>query len=100
MSRRCELTGTGVLVGNNVSHANNRSKRTYRPNLQQTTLLSDVLGLHVRLRVTTRALRTVDRHGGLDAYLLTAPDKKLSERVRALKRRIEKIRAAQAPAAT
>ena len=73
MSRRCFLTGKGVLVGNNVSHANNKTKRRFLPNLQQASVLSDALGQPVRLRLTTRAIRTIEHNGGLDAYLLARP---------------------------
>jgi len=96
MSRRCELTGKGVLVGNNVSHANNKTKRVYRPNLQTITLASDALGQSVRLKVSTHALRTMDRIGGLDAFLLKAKDNVLSVRALRLKRMIVKKTAAAA----
>ncbi len=94
MARRCQLTGKGVQTGNNVSHANNKTRRRFLPNLQRATLISDALGERVRLRLTTHALRTVDRHGGLDAYLLATKDDKLSLAVRRLKRRIRKATAA------
>ncbi len=94
MARRCQLTGKGVQTGNNVSHANNKTRRRFLPNLQRATLISDALGERVRLRLTTHALRTVDRHGGLDAYLLATKDDKLSLEVRRLKRRIRKAAAA------
>jgi large subunit ribosomal protein L28 len=94
MSRRCELTGKGVLVGNNVSHANNKTKRVYRPNLQTISLASDALGQSVRLKVSTNALRTMDRIGGLDAFLLKAKDNVLSIRALRLKRMIVKKLAA------
>ena len=73
MSRRCELTGKGVLSGNNVSHANNKTRRRFLPNLQVTSLLSDILGNEVRMRISTRAIRTVEHNGGIDAYLLGMP---------------------------
>ncbi len=94
MARRCQLTGKGVQTGNNVSHAHNKTRRRFLPNLQRATLISDALGERVRLRLTTHALRTVDRHGGLDAYLLATKDDKLSLAVRRLKRRIRKAAAA------
>jgi large subunit ribosomal protein L28 len=97
MARRCELSGKAVLSGNNVSHANNRSRRRFLPNLNQVTLISDALGQTVRLRVSAHALRTVERRGGLDGYLLKARDGELSLRARRLKRQIEK-RVAAAPA--
>src|SRR3974390_1421471 len=66
MSRRCQITGKGVLTGNNVSHANNKTRRRFLPNLQDTSLLSDVLGMSVRLRLSTRAIRTIEHNGGID----------------------------------
>ena len=88
MSRRCEMTGKGVLTGNNVSHANNKSRRRYLPNLQETALLSDVLGTSIRMRVTTHGLRTIEHNGGLDSFLLTTPNRRLPEAAQILKRRI------------
>ena len=90
MSRRCELTGKSPMVGNNVSHANNKTKRRFMPNLQVTSLLSDALGQLVKLRLTVNAIRTIEHNGGLDAYLLSMPDAKLPADARRLKRRIEK----------
>ena len=90
MSRVCELTGKGRLVGNNVSHANNKTKRTFLPNLQNVTLLSDALGMSVKLRVSTHGLRSVEHVGGLDNWLLKTSDDKLSPKVRKLKREIAK----------
>ena len=90
MSRRCELTGKGPMTGNNVSHANNKTKRRFLPNLQYTSLLSDALGEMVRLRVTPRAIRTVEQKGGLDAFLLATPNRKLPPEAIRLKRRIQK----------
>jgi len=90
MPRRCELTGSKVATGNNVSHSNTRTRRTFAPNLQNVTLLSEALGHAVRLRVTTRALRTVQKVGGLDAYLLGTADVKLPPEGLALKRRVRK----------
>ena len=72
MARRCELTGKAVLTGNNVSHANNKSKRRFMPNLSQVSLISDALGQKVRLRITSHALRSVEHRGGLDKFLLAA----------------------------
>lgn len=92
MARRCELTGKGVLTGNNVSHANNRTRRRFLPNLQYKGLLSDSLGRIVRLRVSTNALRTVERRGGLDAYLLTTADAKLSAEAARVKRQVKRAR--------
>jgi large subunit ribosomal protein L28 len=94
MSRRCELTGKGVLTGNNVSHAKNRSRRRFLPNLNQVSLLSDVLGRPVRLRISRHAQRSVDHIGGLDKFLNKAKDAQLSLRARRLKRDIEKAQEA------
>lgn len=96
MARRCEITGKGVQTGNNVSHANNRSRRRFLPNLQQTSLMSDVLGKMVRLRLTTHAIRSIEHNGGLDAYMQKAKNSQLGLEARALKRRIEKAAAAKA----
>jgi large subunit ribosomal protein L28 len=98
MSRRCELSGKAVLTGNNVSHANNKSKRRFMPNLNQVTLISDALGQRVRLRITSHALRSVEHRGGLDKYLLAARDSQLSLNARRLKRQIEKRSAVEVEA--
>ncbi|MCQ8278779.1 50S ribosomal protein L28 [Acetobacteraceae bacterium KSS8] len=100
MSRRCEMTGKGVLTGNNVSHANNKSRRRYLPNLQETSLLSDVLGTSVRIRVTTHGLRTIEHNGGLDSFLLTTPNRRLPEEAQVLKRRIVRAQAKKQAGAT
>jgi large subunit ribosomal protein L28 len=92
MSRRCEITGKGVLSGNNVSHANNKTRRRFLPNLQVTSLLSDILGHAVRMRLSTRGIRTVEHNGGIDAFLLGTPNTKLTPEGKILKRRIEKAR--------
>jgi len=88
MSRRCELTGKGVMAGHLVSHANNKKKRVFRPNLQAVTLASEALGRNVTLRISTNALRTLDRSGGLDAFLLKARENALSDKAKRLKREI------------
>ena len=93
MARRCELTGKSVMSGHLVSHANNKRKRVFRPNLQTITLASDTLGASYSLKVSMIALRTVDRQGGLDAFLLKAPDGKLSTRALRLKRQIARKQA-------
>ncbi len=98
MSRRCEMTGKGVLTGNNVSHANNKSRRRFLPNLQETSLLSDVLNSAVRVRLCTRALRTIEHNGGLDSFLLTTPNRNLPEEAQVLKRRILRAQAKRAGA--
>ena len=85
MSRRCELTGKGVQSGNNVSHAKNRSRRRFLPNLNQVTLRSDALQRSVRLRISANALRSVDKVGGLDAFLIKASDDQLSDTARKIK---------------
>jgi len=90
MSRICELTGKGRLVGNNVSHANNKTKRAFLPNLQNVTLISDSLGRQVKLRVSTAGLRSVEHVGGLDNWLAKTSDEKLSLKARRLKREISK----------
>lgn len=88
MSRRCELTGKAVMTGHNVSHANNKTKRVFRPNLQVVTLASDTLRQKVRLRISMHALRSVDRLGGLNSFLVKARDEHLSVRALRLKRLI------------
>jgi large subunit ribosomal protein L28 len=99
MARRCELTGKGVMVGNNVSHANNKTKRVFRPNLVDVTLISDALGQSIRMRIAASALRTVEHRGGLDAFLVKASDGELSERMLEVKRQVVAARAAQPSAA-
>ena len=93
MSRRCQITGKGVLSGNNVSHANNRTRRRFLPNLQDASLLSDVLGQAVRMRLSTRAIRTIEQKGGIDAYLLATPAGRLTDDAKALKRRLLRAQA-------
>jgi large subunit ribosomal protein L28 len=90
MARRCMITGTGPMSGNNVSHANNRTKRRFLPNLQSMSLLSDALGEMVRMRVTTKAIRTIESKGGLDAFLLGTPNRKLPTEAVRIKRRIQR----------
>ena len=99
MSRVCELTGTTVQYGNRVSHANNKVRRRWLPNLCAVTLMSDTLGKSVHLRISAHALRTVEHRGGLDAFLAKAHNDELSERVLTLKREIAKAKAAKVPAA-
>jgi large subunit ribosomal protein L28 len=98
MSRRCEITGKGVLSGNNVSHANNKTRRRFLPNLQVTSLLSEVLGQSIRLRLSTRAIRTIEHNGGIDAFLLGTNASKLTVRGRELKRKVASAKAKQAEA--
>ena len=90
MARRCELTGKETQFGHNVSHSNRRTNRRFSPNLQKVTLQSDTLRRSVRLRVSTRALRSVQHNGGLDRFLLTTADAKLAEPALRLKRKIKK----------
>jgi len=98
MSRRCELTGKGVRFGHLVSHANNKKRRVFRPNLHTITLASDTLGQAVSLRISMNALRTIDRQGGLDAFLLRSKDNVLSAHALRLKRQIAKKQAKTAAA--
>jgi len=95
MSRRCELTGKGPMSGHNVSHANNKSKRRFLPNLQDVSLQSESLGRSVRFRVSSAALRSVDHRGGLDAYLARAKDDELSPAALKVKKEIAKARTAE-----
>lgn len=94
MSRRCELTGKGPMTGNNVSHANNKTRRRFLPNLQRVTLMSETLGRSFRLRISTAAIRSVDHRGGLDAYLARARDEELSANALDIKRQIAEAQAA------
>ena len=90
MSRRCELTGKGVQYGNNVSHAHNKTRRRYLPNLQHVSLMSEVLGRTVQLRVSVAAIRSVEHRGGLDSFLMDTRDAELSVELRRLKKQIRK----------
>ena len=94
MSRRCELTGKGVMTGNNVSHANNKTRRRFLPNLNDVTLMSETLGRGFKLRISAAALRTVDHRGGLDAFLAKAKDVELSDKALKIKKDIAKTQAA------
>jgi large subunit ribosomal protein L28 len=99
MSRICELTGKGRQVGHNVSHANNKTKRTFLPNLQNVTLISESLGRGVKLRVSMNGLRSVEHVGGLDNWLLKSKDDSLSLKARRLKREIAKKQSGEGAAA-
>ena len=90
MSRRCQLTGRGVQTGNNVSHAHNKTRRRFLPNLQKTSLFSEALGTSVRLKVSSYAIRTVEKKGGLDAFLMDTRDADLTPEILRLKKRIKK----------
>ena len=96
MAWRCELTGKTRQIGHRVSHSNRKTKRRFRPNLLNVTLLSDALGRSIRLRISAHALKTVDHRGGFDAFLLKADDTELSQRVLMIKRQVVKKRQATA----
>ena len=96
MSRRCELTGVGPMVGHNVSHSNMKSKRRFLPALKGIRLRADALGQAFNLRISNAALRTLDFRGGLDAYLVKASDDVLSDRARKIKRQLKAKLAAPA----
>lgn len=100
MARRCPMTQKSVLTGNNVSHANNKSRRRFLPNLQEVSLMSEVLGRAIRLRLSTNAIRTVEFHGGLDAYLLRAKSTNLDTNIARLQKVIKRHTADKAAAAS
>jgi large subunit ribosomal protein L28 len=88
-----------VLTGNNVSHANNKTRRRFLPNMQETSFFSDVLGTSIRLRLTANGIRTIEHNGGLDAFLLETPNRKLPEEAQVLKNRIARAKAKKEAAA-
>lgn len=88
MARRCTLTRKGVLTGNNVSHANNKTRRRFLPNIQSRRLFSETLGETVRLKIAASTLRTIEKRGGLDGYLLEAAEAELPRELVLLKRRV------------
>lgn len=94
MARRCELTGKSVLSGNNVSHAHNKTRRRFLPNIQRVSIFSEVLGRSIRLKVSANAIRTVEHSGGLDKYLTDAKEANLSASARRVRREILKAQAA------
>ncbi len=94
MSRRCQITGKGVMAGHKVSHAHNKTRRRFLPNVQKTSVMSESLGRMVRLRVSAAGIRTLEKVGGLDAFLLATPAARLDPQVRKLKRQIQKKAAA------
>lgn len=96
MARKCSITGKGVQTGNNVSHAHNKTRRRFLPNLQQASLLSESLGERVRMRISTNAIRTIEHRGGLDAYLLATAPTKLPAVLRPLRKRVAEATAARA----
>jgi len=99
MTRQCELTGKLPMSGQLRSHAENKTKRTFRPNLCEVTLISDALQRKVRLRISAHALKSVERRGGLDAFLMKAKEEELSQRCRKLKREVKKAQSEEATAA-
>jgi len=99
MARRCGITGKGVLTGNNVSHANNKTRRRFLPNLQETSFFSDVLQSSIQLRLSVNGIRTIEHNGGLDAFLLTTPNRDLPDEAQVLKRRIVRAKAKREAAA-
>ncbi len=90
MSKVCDLTGKGVVAGNNIAHSHTKTKRRFRPNLQNVTLTSEALGRKLSLRIATSTLRTVQKRGGLDAFLLASDDSELPPRALRLKRSIQR----------
>jgi large subunit ribosomal protein L28 len=100
MTRRCELTGKGPMSGQLRSHAENKTKRVFRPNLVDVTLISDALQRHVRLRVSAHALKSVEKNGGLDAFLVKTKDEALSDRCQKLKRQVRKAQSETETAAS
>lgn len=94
MARRCAITGKGVLAGNNVSHANNKTRRRFLPNLQNISVMSEALGRPVSLRVSTNGLRTIEHKGGIDAFLKETRSDTLTAELRRLKRQIAKAASA------
>ncbi|MEP1205770.1 MAG: 50S ribosomal protein L28 [Rhizobiaceae bacterium] len=99
MSRKCELTGKAVMTGNNVSHANNKTRRRFLPNLVNVTLMSEALNQRIRLRVSASALRTVEHRGGLDAFLMKEKETNLSQKAALMRRQVAKKLAEDAAAA-
>jgi large subunit ribosomal protein L28 len=91
MSRRCELTGKGVMTGNNVSHAKNRTRRRFLPNLNNVSLVSEALGRSFKFKISASALRSVDRKGGLDSFLLKAKEDELSPSALKVKKDLNKV---------
>ena len=90
MSRVCQVTGKRVMTGNNVSHANNKTRRRFLPNLQETSFFSDVLGTSIQIRLSTNGIRTIEHNGGLDAFLTGTPNRSLPAEAQVLKRRIQR----------
>ena len=93
MARKCDISGTGAMSGNNVSHANNRTRRRFLPNLQIVSLLSDVLGKAFKLKVCSKTLRSIEHNGGLDSYLESTSKAKLTDEAKKIKKAIAKKKA-------
>ena len=93
MARKCDISGTGVMSGNSVSHANNRTRRRFLPNLQVVSLLSDILGKTFKLKICSKTLRSIEHNGGLDAYLESTSNTKLSDEAKKIKKAIAKKKA-------
>lgn len=96
MAKRCQITGTGVMTGNNVSHSKRHTRRRFMPNVQNIRLLSDALGRYVPMRITVATLRSIDHNGGLDAFLLKTSNRKLTDEAIAVKKQIKKAAAEKA----
>lgn len=90
MSRRCMITGKGVMTGNNVSHAQNKTRRRFLPNIQDVKLFSDALGRNISVRISSAGLRTLDHVGGLDAFLMKTAPTKLDEALRPTRKAVAK----------
>ena len=95
MVKKCDISGTGAMSGNNVSHANNRTRRRFLPNLQAVSLLSDVLGKVFKLKVCSKTLRSIEHNGGLDSYLESTSNTKLTDEAKKIKKAIAKKKAAK-----
>ena len=95
MAKKCDISGTGVMSGNNVSHAHNKTRRRFLPNLQVVSLLSETLGKMFKLKVTSATLRSIEHNGGLDSYLESTSNSKLTEEAKKIKKSIAKSKAAK-----
>ena len=96
MSKQCELTGVKISLGNNVSHAHNKTKRSFTPNLQKKSIYSDILNQMVRLKISTKAIKSIESAGGFDKYIISIPNNKLSIKALKFKKAI-KVKIAQSP---
>lgn len=95
MSKKCVISGKGVQTGNNVSKSNRKTRRRFMPNLQEVAVYSEILGAQVTLRLSSNGLRTIEKNGGIDMYLLTKPVSRLTEEAKELRKRIEKAKASK-----